>query len=113
MPKALLQAQGFYKGKASIWLPKQGQKQVHKPQEQAQQTIQKKSAKQNQESACAITYLESKTITPKPRTTSQCKPQRTGSVLKQAQWILQLLQAKLSQDKVVQYFEATSPQSPT
>ena len=26
VPKALLQAQGFYKGKASIWLPKQGQK---------------------------------------------------------------------------------------
>ena len=32
VPKALLHAQGFYEGKASIWLPKQGQKQVHKPQ---------------------------------------------------------------------------------
>ena len=26
VPKALLHAQGFYEGKASIWLPKQGQK---------------------------------------------------------------------------------------
>ena len=39
---------------------------------------------------------------------SQLKPQRTGSILKQAQWILQLMQAKISQAKVVQYFEAIS-----
>ena len=70
-------------------------------------------AKPNQKSACTITKLESKTITPKPRTTSQCKPQKIGSILKKAQWILQLVQAKLSQDRVVQYFEATSQQSPT
>ena len=42
VPKALLQAQGFYKGKASIWLPKQGQKHIHKPQQQAQQTLPKR-----------------------------------------------------------------------
>ena len=39
---------------------------------------------------------------------SQPKPQRTRSILKQAHWILQLLQAKLSQAKVVQYFEEIS-----
>ena len=44
----------------------------------------------------------------KPRTTSQPKIQSTGRVLKQAQWILQLMQAKLSQAMVVQYFEAIS-----
>ena len=93
-------------------LPKQGQKQVDKPQQQAQQTLQKRPAKPHQKSACTITNLESKTITPKPRTTSQLQPQRSGSILKKAQWILQLLQAKLSQDRVVHYFEATSQQSP-
>ena len=47
VPKDLLHAQGFYKVKASIWLPKQGQKQVHKPQAQAQQIIQKQLVKPN------------------------------------------------------------------
>ena len=84
VPKALLQAQGFYKGKASIWFPKQGQKQVHKPQQQAQQTCQWRPAKPHQKSACTITNLESKTITPQPRTTSQGKPKKIGSVLKKA-----------------------------
>ena len=80
VPKALLQAQGFYKGKASIWLLKQGQKQVHQPQQQAQQTLQKSSDKLHQKSACTITSLASKTINPKPRMTYQCTPQTTGSV---------------------------------
>ena len=108
VPKTLLQAQGFYKGKTSIWVPKQGQKQVHKPQAQAQQINQKQLVKPNQGSACTITNLETKTITQNPRTTSHLKPQRTGSILKQAQWILQLMQAKISQATVVQYFEAIS-----
>ena len=44
----------------------------------------------------------------KPRANSQPKIQSTGRVLKQAQWILQLMQAKLSQATVVQHFEAIS-----
>ena len=67
----------------------------------------------HQKSAGNITILEPKTITPKPRTAYQCKPQKTGSVLKKAQWLLQLLQAKISQERVVHYFEATCQQPST
>ena len=52
--------------------------------------------------------MESKTITKKPRTTSQPRIQSTGAVLRQAPLILQLMQAKISQAVVVQYFEAIS-----
>ena len=78
-----------------------------KPKQQAHQTLQRSLAKSCQKSACTITNLASNTITPKPRTTYQCKHQTTGLVLRRAQWLLQLLQAKLSQEKVVHYFEAT------
>ena len=44
----------------------------------------------------------------KPRTTSQPKIQSRGRVLKQAQWILQLMQEKMSQATVVQRFEEIS-----
>ena len=101
VPKTLLQAQGFYKGKTSIWVPKQRQEQVQTTQAQAHKLLPKRLVKPNQESACTITNLESKTIQEKPRTTSQLKHQRTISILKQAQWILQLMQAKLSQATVV------------
>ena len=42
--------------------------------------------------------------------TDHCKPQKTGSALKRAQWLLQLLQAKLAQERVVYYFAATCQQ---
>ena len=108
MPKALLHAQGYYEGKASIWLPKQGQKQVSNPQQQAHQPLQKSLATLSQKSACTNTNLASKTITTKLR-----PPLQTGLVLKKAQWLLQLLQAKLAQDRVVYYFANTCQQPST
>ena len=87
---------------------KQRQEQVQQPQVQAQKFFPKKPIKPSQDSAYAITNLESKTITKKPRTNSQPKIQSTGVILKQAQWILQLMQAKISQATVVQHFEAIS-----
>ena len=110
VPKALLNAQGYYEGKASIWLPKQGQKQVSKPLPQAHQPLQKSLATSRQKSACNITNLASPTLAPKLSTTSQCQPHKTGSVLKRAQWLLQLLQAKLAQERVVDYFAAAGQQ---
>ena len=111
VPKALLQAQGYYEGKASVWLPKQGQKQVTKPLPQAHQLPPKSSATSSQRRTYTITPLASKTITEKPRRAYQSQPHKTGSIFKKAQWLLQLLQAKLVQDRVVDCF-ANACQAP-
>ena len=110
VPKALLSAQGYYEGKASIWLPKQVQKKVSKPLLQAHQPLQKSLAPLSQKHACTITTLASKTITTKLRAMNQCQPLQTGLILRKAQWLLQLLQAKLAQDRVVYYFAYTCQQ---
>ena len=110
VPKALLSAQGYYEGKASIWLPKQGQTQVGKPLLQALKLLQKSLVPLSQKSACTNTNLAYKTITTKLRPPNQCQPLQTGLVLKKAQWLLQLLQAKLAQDQVVYYFATTCQQ---
>ena len=89
-------------------MPKQRQEQVQQHQAQAQKFFPRKPLKPDHDSACAIVNLDSRTITEKLRTNSQPKIQSIGAVLKQAQWILQLMQAKLSQEMVVQRFVAIS-----
>ena len=103
-----MQAQGFYQGKTSIWVPKQRQVQMKQPQPQAPISITKGPVKPTQNSACAITNLESKTIRKLPQPTSQPKILSTRVVLKQAQLLLQLMQGKVSQTVVVELFKAIS-----
>ena len=111
IPKTLLKAQGYYEGKTSIWLPKHSQKQVGKPLLQAHKPLHQSLATSRLKSACTVTNLASSLIASKISTTSQCHIHKTGSIIRQAQWLLQLLQAKLAQEKVVDYFAAVSQQS--
>ena len=112
IPKALLQAQGYYQGKTSIWVPKQKQGQAEQPKTQAQISITKESINPIQRSAFAKTNLEINATNNLSKPTFQHMALSIGRFTRQANLFLQLMQGKVSQVVVAKIFMDLSQTPP-